>query len=171
MNENEIKELNPNPAPSANPMERDYIEEIQKLKKDTVSKAEYERLAGENKKLINALSNSEYLDPKENNKQENIDISNVAASILYGEKNNFEAAKDILKIRKAIKDKDGVDIFVGAWQRDGEITEHDVECAEQFADTLENCIENCDNNPKVFQKMFELALSEPANAMLYKRRR
>lgn len=169
MNENE-KNLQVEEPTQQNPMQEDYLETIKNIKSNSVSKEKYNQALAENKKLLEALISGEQIVAANANKTD-IDISKEAYGLLHGELNNLDYAKKALELREAIKEKDGIDIFAPTWQRDGEITENDIACAEEYAETLEQLIQDSNNDPKRFQALFEGSLVEPANSIMFKNRR
>lgn len=170
MNENETKNLpNEDSQANSNPNEKDYLDAINKLKENSVSKEEYDRAVLENKKLIKAITDGNSLDNKEDT-SEKIDVAKISELILHGELNNLEIAKNALKLREQFKKEKGVDIFAPNW-REEEVTENDLKAAEELAEYYQACVDASEDDPKRFQAIFESGLEEPKISFMKSSRR
>lgn len=129
--------------------ELNYIEAIQELKRNSVSKDEYERVLSENKTLINSLVNGQSLEP------DVIEDKATAAEIrqkLFGsgdELSNLEYCKLAVELRDAVLREEGKDIFV-ANNHQITATSENYEKAQHVADVLSECIEYANGDPEVF---------------------
>lgn len=149
------------PQPAEKPMSaNDYVEAIEKLKENTVSKEDYEALKADNKELLNAVLNGGSLKsggaPANEVKP---DIKKIREE-LYGGKtslSNLEIAKKSLELRKALMDEGEIDPFVPVGQN---ISPEplDFEKAQQVADVLEECIEKAEGDSGVFTNLLQLKM-------------
>lgn len=136
-------------TPEEENQEQDYIQIIQDLKGNTVSKDKYNRLAEENKRLMTALANGEKVEVEAPEKPD-IDILRAE---LYTD--NVQKLSDIqmiqktLELRKAIMDEGGDDPFV-PHGRKVVIEQSDYDTAERVADVLQQCIDYADGDNAVF---------------------
>lgn len=129
--------------------EQDYIAEIQKLKANTVSIDDYNRLKADNKKLINALATGEGVATAAPEPEKNI---NELRSKLLKEGsnlNNLEYVQTAVELR---------DLLIAQGQRDPFLpygegvlpTAEDVECANRVASVFKECIDYADGDPDIF---------------------
>lgn len=142
MNENEEK---------VDGTEQNYIEVIQNLKNNTVSKAEYERVIAENKTLANAFATSQPASaeaPDEpTHTQEEID--NLTTKLTSKNLSNLEYIKTSLALRDAVISVHGTDPFLPT--NSGYVaTDADVEKANRIADGLRQMVEYANGDPKLF---------------------
>lgn len=125
-----------------------YIEAIKEMRKNSVSKADYERLQAENKELMKALVNGETitLEP-----QEDVDVNALRKELYVDEVDmfNLDYVEKTLKLRDAIIEAGGDDPFVGAGHKFAPSAE-DYEAAERVANVFRECIEYADGDPEVF---------------------
>ena len=125
-----------------------YIEAIKEMRKNSVSKADYERLQAENKELMKALVNGETitLEP-----QEDVDVNALRKELYVDEVDmfNLDYIEKTLKLRDAIIEEGGDDPFVGAGHKFAPSAE-DYEAAERVANVFRECIEYADGDSEVF---------------------
>lgn len=125
-----------------------YIEAIKEMRKNSVAKADYERLQAENKELMKALVNGETI-PFE--PQEDVDVNALRKELYFDEvdMSNLEYVEKTLKLRDAIIEAGGDDPFVGSGHKFAPSAE-DYEAAERVANVLRECIDYADGNSEVF---------------------
>ena len=124
-----------------------YIEVITDMKKNTVSKNEYNKLLEENKKLLNAFVNGESL-----NKQpveESVNINEIRYNLFNKDLTNLDYVKNTLTLRNELL-KEDIDIFLPNG-RNFVANNFDVSEAQKVADALEYCVDVADGNPDIFQ--------------------
>ena len=128
-----------------------YIEEIQKLKANTVDISEYNKLKDENKKLITALANGEVVSAaaSETNSVEN--INNLRKKLFSSDNSlsNLEYCTNLVQLRDSIMDAGGNDIFL-PMGHEVRITDEDVECANRVGNVLKECIEYAQGDTNIF---------------------
>ena len=130
--------------------ETDYIAEIQKLRANTVSLDDYNRLKADNKKLINALASGETIGSTEPSNPEK-NINELRNKLLKdgSNLNNLEYVKTAVDLR---------DVLIAQGQKDPFLpygegvlpTAEDVECANRVASVFKECIEYADGDPDIF---------------------
>ena len=128
----------------------DYIDTINKLKANTVDKAQFMKLKEENRKLLDSIVNGQGL---EQPKKETKNIEELRRE-LYGKRDTNMSAlqyvSDTLELRKLLMEKGEQDPFVilpGAKSRP---EPSDFDRAENTARILQECVDIADGNPTVF---------------------
>ena len=130
--------------------EPDYIAEIQKLKANTVSIDEYNRLKNDNKKLITALASGETIGSTEPSNPEK-NINDLRNKLLKNGNslNNLEYVQTAVELRDALIAQGQRDPFLPYGE--GVLpTAEDVECANRVASVYKECIEYADGDPDIF---------------------
>ena len=129
--------------------EPDYIAEIQKLKANTVSLDDYNRLKNDNKKLINALATGEGVATATPEPEKN--INDLRNKLLKdgSNLNNLEYVKTAVDLRDALIAQGQRDPFLPYGE--GVLpTAEDVECANRVANVFKECIDYADGDPDIF---------------------
>lgn len=128
----------------------DYIEAIKTMKQNSVAREEYDKLKGENKKLLSALVNGENLDIP-NKQAERPDINKLRSKLFNTEETltNLEYCKTALELRAAIMDAGEVDPFLPSGSH-VEITSDMIEKANRVAQIYQECIDIADGDSGVF---------------------
>ena len=148
-NEKEVNIISEETNVSPNGNETDYIAEIQKLKANTVSLDDYNRLKNDNKKLINALATGEGVATAAPEPEKNINELRNKLLKNGSSLNNLEYVKTAVDLR---------DLLIAQGQRDPFLpygegvlpTAEDVECANRVANVFQECIEYADGDPDIF---------------------
>lgn len=124
-----------------------YIAAIEELKKNTVSKEAYEKLRGENQKLLNSLVNGEKIDLPEETKP---DIAALRAD-LYGGKelSNLEYVEKTLALRDALIESGERDPFLPTGDR-VTVTAEQVDAANRVAECLKSCVDFAEGDSGIF---------------------
>lgn len=129
-------------------MEVDYIAQIENLKRDTVSRDQYDKMKQENKRLLDALVNNKQLDdintqpaPKRS-LQEIIKDQSKANS-------NLEFHKLALEYRERFIEEKGIDPFVEV-SPDGMQTDEARARGQKIADGYQYCIDYADGDDDIF---------------------
>lgn len=126
----------------------DYVAAIQELQNNTVSKAEYEKLRGENKKLLDALVNGQQIEvPKE----EKPDITELRKKLFNKDENlsNLEYVETALKLRNALMDAGERDPFLPYGDR-VTVTAEMYDQAQKVADGLQECVDFAEGDSGIF---------------------
>lgn len=145
----EEKEIQEQQQPSLNPEDQNLMEEFQKLKANSVSKEEYERVLERNKELTQNWAQGR------TNDQTPVDTDTVESlrKELFAEDraelNNLESAEKILKLRQKLIDEGKQDPFVNTNSKNVD----DYETAKRVADGLQHMVDEADGDPDVFNAM------------------
>lgn len=149
-------------APSLNPDR--YIEQIQKLKAESVSINDYNALMEENKSLINALTEGKTLGGEQKpTVDHSAEIKRLRAKLFSSEGpdiNNLEYMTDILDLRDHLMATGQPDPFVA---KNSHITptEESYKTAQRVADGLRHCIDVADGDSGVFNTEYQRIVTDP----------
>ena len=128
----------------------DYIDTINKLKANTVDKAQFMKLKEENRKLLDSLVNGQGL---EQPKKETKNIEELRRE-LYGKRDTSMSAlqyvSDTLELRKLLMEKGEQDPFVILPGEKARPEPSDFDRAENTARIFQECVDIADGNPTVF---------------------
>lgn len=126
----------------------DYVQAINELKANSVSKTEYSKLRAENKKLLDALVNGQQIDlPKE----ETPDIAELRKKLFNkdGNLSNLEYVETTLKLREALIEAGERDPFLPYGDR-VTVTAEMYDKAQAVADGLQECVDFADGDSGIF---------------------
>lgn len=126
-----------------------YIDEIQNLRENTVSKDQYEKKCEENRKLIQSLANGTPL-PGVEQEPPKPSIEELRKKLANGDQlSNLEYVKTVLDLRNSLIEKGEQDPFVpqGANVKP-EAT--DWATAQRVADAFQSCIDYADGDSEIF---------------------
>lgn len=148
--------------PDTNPNE-DYIETIKKLKENTVSKEEYDKLRAQNKQLLDSLVNGEDI---EQPSEEVSSIEDIRKELFNPDKelSNLEYASKALELRDRVLEEKGIDIFVA---KNSQYPNEAAASAERVASVLQQCIDRAEGDSSIFTA----ELQRRTNDILIPRRR
>lgn len=131
----------------------DYVAAINELKQNSVSKAQYEKLQGENKKLLDALVSNKQIDvPAE----QPADIKELRKNLFNNESglSNLEYVENALKLRKALMDAGERDPFLPV----GSKVQPDYDMvakAEAVAKGLQEMVDFADGDSGIFNAEYQ----------------
>lgn len=136
----------------------DLLNEVKKLKETTVSKEEYDKVVAEKKKLMKDFiygsgDSTEVVEAKPN-------IQELRKKVLG---DDVEKMSD-LDFWKGVSDlyharlEEGVNIFLPQGEKT-KYTRDDYENVESFMETIDNIIEDSEDNQALFHTIFSQALS------------
>ena len=145
-----------------------YIDEIQNLKENTVSKDQYEKKCEENRKLIQSLANGTPL-PGAEQEPPKPSIDELRKKLANGDQlSNLEYVKTVLALRNSLIEKGEQDPFVPQGSRvTPEAT--DWAAAQRVADAFQSCIDYADGDSEIFTA--ELMRITKDSAPMYAKRR
>lgn len=125
-----------------------YIEAIKEMKRNSVAKADYERLQAENKELMKALVNGETIDIEPS---KTVDVNALRNEIFDADKEmtNLEYVTKALELRDAVIEAGGDDPFVPHGNKIAPTAE-DYEAAERVASVFKECVEYADGDSAIF---------------------
>ena len=148
-NEEKITITSEETSTPLNGNETDYIAEIQKLKANTVSIDDYNRLKNDNKKLITALASGEGVATAAPEPEKNINELRNKLLKDGNSLNNLEYVKTAVELRDALIAQGQHDPFLPYGE--GVLpTAEDVECANRVASVFKECIDYADGDPDIF---------------------
>lgn len=126
----------------------DYVAAIQELQNNTVSKDKYEKLRGENKKLLDALVNGQQIEAR---KEEKADITELRKKLFNkdGNLSNLEYVDTALKLRNALLDAGERDPFLPYGDR-VTLTAEMYDKAQAVADGLQECVDFAEGDSGIF---------------------
>lgn len=148
--------------------EPDYIDQIEQLRANSVSRADYDKLKAEHNRAMNALINGGQIDDP---KAEKVD-KDALRKELYSQDNglsNLEYWQKTLTLRQAIIDDGGKDPFLPYGQKIAPTAE-DVEAANRVAKVVQECIDYADGDSRIFTNELDRRTTDMA-PMAGRRRR
>lgn len=134
----------------------DYIEVINNLKANTVSKDTYQKLKDENKRLLDSLVNGQQVEAPNTPKVSNDELRK---DLFTKNLSNLEFVKKTLQLRQNILEEKGEDIFAP----DGpqfSFSEEDKRDAQRVADALQSCVDVADDNSAIFTNELQRILKD-----------
>ena len=134
---------------------KDLLDIIDNLKKNTVPKSEYNKVVADRKRLVNDFLNGGNPDDEKADPKDKPDIKALRDDLFKGEHSNLEYCKKALALRKAIMDEGGVDPFVPIGEKI--IPEDsDFAAAERVATIMQECIDASEGDSGVFTNLLQL---------------
>lgn len=130
----------------------DYIEQIKKLKENSVSKEDYDKLRLDNKRLIDALANGTQINDKVESKISAVDKINELRTKLFSKGsnlNNLDYCKTAVELRDALIEKGERDPFL-PFGHNVVATDSDYETANRVATVMKECIDYADGDSDIF---------------------
>ena len=130
-----------------------YIEALKEMRSKTVDKAEYDKLAAENKRLINDVLNGTVYDKEESNPK--VDIDELRRKLFSTEEQtNLEYVTNALALRKALIESGKEDPFVPQGSKYNP-TQADYEKAQRVAQVLQEMVDESNGDPNVFLNEYQ----------------
>lgn len=130
-----------------NDVDQNYIQTIQDLKKNTVSRDEYEKLLKENKNLLNTLVNGQEVETKKD--EAPVDLGKLREKIFSQEASNLEYWQNALKLREELIKRGERDPFLPYGENIAPSYE-DTQAAERVADVVQQCIDYAEGDSLLF---------------------
>ena len=130
----------------------DYIEQIKKLKENSVSKDDYDKLRLDNKRLIDALANGSQLESVVDSKVSSVDKINELRKKLFSKGNNLsnlEYCDTALKLRDALIENGERDSFL-PFGHNVIATDSGIETANRVANVMREWIDYADGDSDIF---------------------
>ena len=134
------------------------LDEMKKLKENTVSKEEYEKERAKNKELMRRLVEGGGQDVKTD---DTVDLNKIREDLFT---NNAEGLSKrefwqrVLTLRHERLKNEGVDIFLPKGRKT-RYTRLDIESANRLDETITQMIEDSEDNPALFDVLFNEALN------------
>ena len=136
-----------------------YIDEIKKLKENTVSREDFEKLEAERNELLKAYIDGKDIDidlPGENDTDSDKTIEELRKSLLREDSDmtNLDFWKKSLKLRKEIIERDGEDAdpFL-PHSSQYVVSQDDKNSVARVVSAVEDCIEKSEGNPETFRAL------------------
>ena len=134
-------------------METDYVEAIKNLKQNSVSKADYDALRLENKKLLQAVVNGQTIEVEP--EEPEVDLAQLRKNVFDNpNQTNLEYVTNVLKLRDAVLEKEGYDVFVPQSSQYSP-TQDDIARANKVAEQFQEMVDVANGNPNVFLNEFQ----------------
>ena len=163
--EDEQPKEEPKPSePKPNEEDTDKValaKALKEARENSVSKAEYDKVVAENKKLVSEIINGDEHDGSGQHKVPEKDPDTVIKELredLYGpncsELSNLEYWTKTLALRKAVIEKGEPDPFLPVGAKISP-DEDDVVKANNVADVVEQCIKEAEGNSDVFTALLQ----------------
>lgn len=134
------------------------LDEMKKLKENTVSKEEYEKERAKNKELMRRLVEGGGQDVKT---EDTVNLDKIREDLFT---NNAEGLSKrefwqrVLTLRHERLKNEGVDIFLPKGRKT-RYTRLDIESANRLDETISQMIEDSEDNPALFDVLFNEALN------------
>ena len=132
-----------------------YIEAMAEMRKNTVSKEEYNKVLEENRQLVNTLATGGSIEVSEPEKP--VDIDAIRNDLFNKDMTNLEYATKALQLRDELLKRGARDPFV-PYGHEYMPNDTDVAEAQRAADALAHCIEVADGDPGIFQNELQRIL-------------
>lgn len=142
-------------------MEVDYVAAIEELKRNTVSREQYDKMKEENKKLLNSLVNNQPLEGTAAFKVEKKSVDELANSLMNKSHNNLDYVKTALELRTRMMEEGMTDPFVPQGKKISP-TREDYDTAQRVADAFEACIEYADGDSDIFTQELQRITNDVA---------
>lgn len=132
---------------AAEPTNEQYIEALAEMRKNSVSREDYNKIKQENAQLLNTLVNGGSISPESVPQKRSID---ECRKVIFSDNtNNLEFAKASLELRAQLIEKGEPDPFLPYGQKIVP-TEEDVATANRVATALQECIEYANGDSNIF---------------------
>lgn len=148
MNDNDIEREDSQTMDTA----ADYIKALEEIKRNSVSKDDYNKLKEENKMLLDAVVNNIPSGEEEVVVDQPVDIDKLREDLFNADNQdmtNLDYITKAMKLRKALIDKGEKDPFL-PWGKNIIPTNEDISTAERVAEAYQHCIDVADGDPDVF---------------------
>ena len=142
---------------------QEYIDQINELKRNSVSRTEYEKIKEENRTLLSNLVNGTASVVAEEAPIQRESLDDLIERVFNNPKNDLDYVAGILEIRDRVMEEGGADPFVSDNGR-YHATDEDYRIAENTAEGLRHCVEVADGNNDVFlQEITRITRDTPAS--------
>lgn len=150
-----------------------YIEAITEMKKNSVSKSDYDKLLADNKQLLDAIINGTPVvtAPQEAPKPP-VDVDKLRTELFSPESNlsNLDYATKALELREALLNRDNIDIFA-PYGANLQLSPEDLTGPQKLADALKSCIDYADGDSQLFTQELMRITKNDSPVMAAKTRR
>lgn len=126
-----------------------YIEALNSMKQNSVSKADYEKLKAENKKLLDSIVNGTEVALPATEKASIDDLRKKLANSSEDGLSSLEYADTMLKLRERLLEEGQEDPFVARGSQYSP-TQLDYDRANRVAAVLQDCVDNAEGDDATF---------------------
>ena len=126
-------------------MTQDYLNTIAELKRNSVTKDEYNKLKQENKNLLQTLVEGGQIHPVESEPEVDVEALRKELFNVNSELNNLQYVEKTLQLRNALMEKGEADPFLPVSSKYSPSAE-DVATANRVADAFQSCVDYADGN-------------------------
>lgn len=149
-------------------MDNDYISQIEELKRNSIPRDQFDKLKGENKKLLEALVNNQQLEGT--TIVEKPKIEDLRAKLFNSHNTNLEYIETALTLRDRLLEEGYDDPFVPQGRKIS-ATREDEALAEKVAEGLRSCVEYANGNSELFTQELQRITKDTMIPTGNKRRR
>lgn len=128
---------------------QEYIDTINELKRNSVSRTEYDKIREENRTLLSNIVNGTGAQTEQTVEAPVESLDDLRNRVFTNPKNDLEYVAGVLEIRDRVMAEGGTDPFVSDNGRYS-ATEEDYKAGERLAEGLKYCVEVADGNNDVF---------------------
>ena len=146
----------------------EYIKTIEEMRRNSVSKEEYDKLRGERNSLLQSLSRGEYIETTPS--REKKDIDELRRSLAKPDQTNLEYWTNAMTLRDELLEQGKPDPFTPVG-RQIQASEDDKRQAQRVADGIRYCIEKSEGNPALFTSYLQQITVEPPEVRLLARKK
>lgn len=145
----EQNKVNPTDSTTA---DVNYVEIIDELKRNTVSKDQYLKVVNEHKDLLAKFINNEKIE--DNSSEQSYSLDELKEKMNRHNVTNLEYADAALKLRAKVIEETGQDPFLPYGHKVNP-TNADIEAANRVAQILQECIDDSEGDSRRFQMELE----------------
>ena len=153
---NENETMNTNPDTST---EQDYIDTIAELRRNSVPKADFDKLREDNRKLMQTLAEGGSIESQETAKDTR-SIDDLRRAVFNDAQSNRQYWQKALDLRDRIIAEGGRDPFL-PFSHEYVPTDDDYATAERVAEGMRHCLEVADGNDAIFNNEYQRITVDP----------
>ena len=153
----------PQPKETESKSVKEMADAITELKKNTVSKSDYEKILNENRELTRAIIDGSVVKLNDTNNEKEPDLKELGKRIFEDGLSNLEMVKRELKYREAFMKKFNKDPFA---PNTTNATAFDMDRAAAVADVMQECVNECEDNPNLFTAILNERIKEDSPQMI-----
>jgi hypothetical protein len=147
MDDKELDLQQEQPTEEIEDISKKYLDEIETLKNNTVSKDRYLQLQKENKTLYESIKNGEKVSTDTSDQK--VDVDALRKELFTQDNTNLDFWKKALKLRKTLMEEGKQDPFLPVGHNIVP-TEEDIAAANRVAEGVNQCIEYAKGDPDIF---------------------
>ena len=156
-------EETPQPKEAESTTVKEMAQAITELKANTVSKSDYEKVLNENRELTKAIIDGSVVKVNDISNEKEADLKELGKSIFEDGLSNLEMVKRELKYREAFMKKFKKDPFA---PNNDNMTQYDQERAAAIAEVMQECVNECEDNPNLFTALLNERIKDDSPQMV-----